>query len=89
MSNLIKNNIDSIYKEIILAINNSKNKVASAINSEMIILYWTIGKIIKIEILKDEKAEYMTQLHPKELLQGKLHAAIERAKEIFELKEIE
>jgi hypothetical protein len=24
----------------------------------MTILYWTIGKIIKIEILKDEKAEY-------------------------------
>lgn len=33
-------------------------KVASAINSEMIILYWNIGKIIKNEILKDERAEY-------------------------------
>lgn len=32
-------------------------------------------------------AEYMTQLPPKELLQGKLHASIERAKEKFELKE--
>jgi hypothetical protein len=58
MSDLTKNNIDSVYKEITLAINNSKNKVVSAINSQMIILYWTIGKIIKIEILKDEKAEY-------------------------------
>lgn len=55
---LIKNNIDYIYKEITLAINNSRNKVVSAINSEMVILYWTIGKIIKIEILKDERAEY-------------------------------
>ena len=54
MSDLTKNNIDSVYKEITLAINNSKNKVVSAINSQMIILYWTIGKIIKIEILKDE-----------------------------------
>lgn len=34
-------------------------------------------------------AEYMTQLPPKELLQRKLHAAIERAKEKFKLKEIE
>lgn len=34
-------------------------------------------------------AEYMTQLPPNELLQGKLHAAVERAKEKFELKEIE
>jgi predicted nuclease of restriction endonuclease-like (RecB) superfamily len=34
-------------------------------------------------------AEYMTQLPPKELLQGKLHAAVERAKEKFEVNEIE
>lgn len=33
-------------------------------------------------------AEYMTQLPPKELLQGKLHVAIEKAREKFELKEI-
>ena len=33
-------------------------------------------------------AEYMTQLPPKELLQGKLLVAIERAKEKFEIKEI-
>jgi len=34
-------------------------------------------------------AEYMAQLPPKELVQGKLHAAIEKAKEKFEIKEIE
>lgn len=34
-------------------------------------------------------AEYMTQLPPKEMLQGKLRAAINRAKEKFEYKEIE
>lgn len=58
MRNIIKNNIDCIYKEIAVVINSSKNKVASAINSEMIILYWSIGKIIKTEILDDERAEY-------------------------------
>lgn len=58
MSDIIKNSIDSIYKEITAIISKSKNKVASAINSEMIILYWNIGKIIKNEILKDERAEY-------------------------------
>lgn len=36
MSDLTKNNIDSVYKEITLAINNSKNKVVSSINSQMI-----------------------------------------------------
>ena len=39
-------------------ITQSKNRIATAINSEMIILYWTIGKIIKTEILKDERASY-------------------------------
>ncbi|EET87618.1 protein of unknown function DUF1016 [Clostridium carboxidivorans P7] len=33
--------------------------------------------------------EYMTQLPPKEVLQGKLHAAIENAREKFEDKQIE
>lgn len=58
MSDVLKNNIDFIYKEISTVINNSKNKVALAINSEMIILYWSIGKIIKTQILNDERAEY-------------------------------
>ena len=38
--------------------NNSKSKVILAINSEMIILYWNIVKIIKTEILNDERSEY-------------------------------
>ncbi|MBM7872032.1 putative nuclease of restriction endonuclease-like (RecB) superfamily [Clostridium pascui] len=58
MSDVLKNNIDFIYKEISTVINNSKNKVALAINSEMVILYWSIGKIIKTQILNDERAEY-------------------------------
>lgn len=57
MSEIISS-INSIYEEIALVINNSKNKVASAINSEMIILYWNVGKIIKTQILNDERAEY-------------------------------
>ncbi|MGL5085952.1 MAG: DUF1016 N-terminal domain-containing protein [Clostridium sp.] len=52
------NNINSIYSEIIKVIDRSKSRVATAINSEMIILYWSRGKIIKTEILKDERAEY-------------------------------
>ncbi|MGL4874368.1 MAG: DUF1016 N-terminal domain-containing protein [Clostridium sp.] len=51
-------NVNNIYFEISNVINQSKNRIAIAINSEMIILHWTIGKIIKIEILKDERAEY-------------------------------
>ncbi|MVX67006.1 DUF1016 family protein [Clostridium chromiireducens] len=59
MSNLINNeNINFLYKEIVKAIDNSKRNVVSAVNSEMVALYWNIGKIIKTEILQSEKAEY-------------------------------
>jgi hypothetical protein len=36
----------------------SKRNVVMAVNSEMVVLYWNIGKIIKTEILQSEKAEY-------------------------------
>ena len=51
-------NIKKLYKEIIKAIDSSKKNVVAAVNSEMVVLYWNIGKIIKTEILKSEKAEY-------------------------------
>lgn len=59
MSNLINNeNINFLYKEIVKVIDNSKRNVVIAVNSEMVVLYWNIGKIIKTEILQNEKAEY-------------------------------
>lgn len=51
-------NIKLLYKEIVNVIDNSKKNVVTAVNSEMVILYWNIGKIIKTEILQSEKAEY-------------------------------
>jgi hypothetical protein len=41
-----------------VVINKSKSRMVSTINSEMVILYWTIGNIIKTEILKEDRAEY-------------------------------
>lgn len=59
MSNLLNNeNIKSLYIEIAKTIDNSKRNVVTAVNSEMVILYWNIGKIIKNDILQSEKAEY-------------------------------
>ena len=51
-------NIKSLYKEIVKAIDSSKKNIVTAINSEMVILYWNIGRIIKTEILQSGKAEY-------------------------------
>lgn len=59
MSDLMKSeNIKSLYKEIVKAIDSSKKNIVTAINSEMVILYWNIGRIIKTEILQSGKAEY-------------------------------
>ncbi|APC39962.1 PDDEXK nuclease domain-containing protein [Clostridium estertheticum] len=59
MSNLINTeNLKLLYKEISKAIGDSKKNVVMAVNSEMVILYWNIGKIIKTEILQSAKAEY-------------------------------
>lgn len=48
MNNEIMNNgnIKSLYKEIFEIIEKSKNSVITAVNSEMVILYWNIGRII-------------------------------------------
>jgi predicted nuclease of restriction endonuclease-like (RecB) superfamily len=59
LGKLISNNeIKSLYEEITNAIDRSKRNIVSAINSEMVLLYWNIGKIIKSQILLGEKAEY-------------------------------
>ena len=42
--------------------NRYKSRIASVVNSEMTMLYWKIGKRIKDEILKDERAEYGEQI---------------------------
>ena len=35
--------------------------MATAINTELVLLYWNIGRIIKSDILQDTKAEYDKQ----------------------------
>lgn len=58
MANVTDNNIKIIYREILKTIESSKKNLVIAVNSEMIVLYWNVGKIIKTEILKYDKAEY-------------------------------
>ena len=39
-------------------INQSRQKVALAVNAELTMLYWKVGHRINVEILKDDRAEY-------------------------------
>ena len=43
---LIDKNINPIFEEIRTLINNSRNRVYSVVNTEMLNLYWNIGKVI-------------------------------------------
>lgn len=48
--------------EIASLIDGTKEKVYRSINTELINLYWNIGKIIKEDIIKKERAEYVKQI---------------------------
>jgi len=47
-----------IFNRISGLIEEARKKVAITINQEMVILYWNIGKTIKDEIIKSDRAEY-------------------------------
>jgi len=56
--NLIDENINPIFEMIRDLINNSRNRVYSTVNTEMLNLYWNIGKIIMEIQQGDERATY-------------------------------
>lgn len=55
---LVDENINPIFEEIKGLINNSRNRVYSAVNTEMLNLYWNIGKIIMEIQQGNERASY-------------------------------
>lgn len=58
MFDLTENNLTPIFEEIKELIICSRNKVYSAVNTEMVNLYWNIGKIIMEIQQGDERAVY-------------------------------
>lgn len=55
---LVDENINPIFEEIKGLINTSRNRVYSAVNTEMLNLYWNIGKIIMEIQQGNERANY-------------------------------
>ncbi|MCB5228600.1 MAG: PDDEXK nuclease domain-containing protein [Candidatus Cloacimonetes bacterium] len=47
-----------LFKEVSQLIEQTKERVALEINAELSLLYWSIGKMIQVEILKHQKAKY-------------------------------
>ena len=54
----VDENINPIFEEIKGLINTSRNRVYSAVNTEMLNLYWNIGKIIMEIQQGNERASY-------------------------------
>ncbi len=54
----ITNNNEQLFDAIVSLIDNSRNKVATTVNSELTLLYWNIGKQISENILKNKRADY-------------------------------
>jgi len=51
-----------LFTEIRQLIDHSRQKVAQTVNAELSYLYWRIGKLLRTEILKDERAAYGQQI---------------------------
>lgn len=60
MSKIVKSK--SLFDKISILIEQARTKVAVTINQEMVVLYWNIGKTIKDEIIKSDRAEYGKQI---------------------------
>jgi hypothetical protein len=51
-----------LFKPIAALINQSRQKVMIAVNSELLQLYWSIGNIIKKSVLQNKRAAYGEQI---------------------------
>ena len=54
--------ISNLYSDVRELIISSKSKVATAVNSQLTILYWSIGRRINLEIIQNERADYGKQI---------------------------
>jgi predicted nuclease of restriction endonuclease-like (RecB) superfamily len=59
---LTETSSDQIFDKIAGLIEKARQNIATTINEEMVILYWNIGKTIKKEIIKSDRAEYGKQI---------------------------
>ena len=50
--------LSQLLHEVRSLINESRNRIARSVNTELVLLHWHIGDRIRREILKEERAEY-------------------------------
>ena len=52
----------NLFQDIVALIQHGQVRVATEVNSTVVVLYWSIGKRINDEILADKRAEYGNQV---------------------------
>ncbi len=62
MSNDLSQRSYDLFQEIRQFIDTAKQRAAVAINTEITLLYWQVGKCIQTEILRGQRAEYGKQI---------------------------
>jgi len=62
MSNDLPQQSDILFQTVRYFIDTAKQRAAIAINAEITLLYWQIGKRIQTEILQDQRAKYGRQI---------------------------
>lgn len=62
LSKLEKKNTDLLIGDLRQLIDETRNRVARSVNSELTILYWRIGSRIRKDVLNDERADYGEQI---------------------------
>jgi len=53
---------DGLFEEVRQLIDAARQRAAIAVNAELTLLYWNVGKRIQTEVLKGQRGEYGTQL---------------------------
>jgi len=61
-SNFPKRDENLLFKDISEIINKRRRQVSVAVNSNLILLYWEIGRRIKSNILNNKRADYSKQV---------------------------
>lgn len=49
---------DALFGDVTALIERARNRAASAVNTELVMLYWSIGKRVREDVLGGERAEY-------------------------------
>lgn len=54
--------LNEVYQEIAVLVRKARQNVQLSINYELAMLYWSVGRLIKREILRNQRAEYGKQV---------------------------